>query len=1501
VRRGAAPPSLKRSLRRWPAEAAEEGGGLSLALAWAHAGRCLITLGGMKPSSALCAFSVAAVCAAVAIGQPSISSSAPLPPPNGPRKSDPAWHALVNATLHTAPGKVLKNATVVIRNGRIVSVGADGEAPTGARVWDCKGLHIYPAFVEPYLEVDAPRPGLDAAGRHWNGAITPERSALDGAGITEAAAKELRDMGFGTAAISPRGGIIRGTSAVVSLAKRDADVSQARPEIYASDVYMTCSLEDGSGESLAWASYPGSQMGAIALLRQTFIDADWQSASRAGSAFVWPAGSMDALWRGRGVGVSARNVAGGPGVEEEKALPLVFDCADELEVLRAAKIASEFDRKAVILGSGLEFRRLAAVSGLEDVSFILPMSFPDAPKMASIAEAESIELREMMTWEQAPTNLRRMIDAGETVALTSSKLRGRGKFWENVRTAIRHGVTPDDVMAMVTVNAANAAGVADQVGTIEVGKRANLTITDGDWFDLSRNEKSAKPKIREVWVDGERHEVTAAPGLELEGTWEMTLDPMPPAMTEGKMRLTLGFDGENKLTLSKYSLGEDGKAKVETIKPKEFKLEKNRLSFTFEHQPFGEPGVFISQGVVEGEVIHGEVVRSSGVRGKFVATKSEKPTAIGEWRVSSFEGKEKDPSARDQMYVSITSGSVTLNFIDEKGKRTVIKCDDVKIGPDEKELFELRANQKDEAEVAGRAVTFTHGLEKLGGKGKSTDTVKIDPANPDLLVGEGVMPKEEGQAEAAKHAYTLVRLTDQEIDALRASRRPVGMQGTWQVTLLDDDASHFTGDTKTLVTVDDAGEVTFTGPGVDGKEMTLEATEEKVGDREMSYTLTFPAAGEGEAANTMQVEARRTNDLLWGTLKSEHGTHTWKAARVAVWGDEPGEDDAEILEIATVPERLGNPFGPYTVMEVPAVQNVVVQNATIWTSGPGGNIENGKLVVINGKVEAIAGPDVMYKLPPDTLVIDAKGKHVTPGLIDCHSHTGISGGVNEGGQAVTSEVRIGDVTNPDAISWYRQLAGGITTVNNLHGSANPIGGQNQVNKNRWGSVHPDDLHFEGAIAGIKFALGENVKQGNSPRATTRYPRSRMGVETVIRDRFTAAKEYIARRDAAKEAGIFPVEMKGPVEESYARLQQELAEVDQQREAVTKKIVKDTAAGSGNTRDQVELSALNSKRVDLALDMEAFGTRIDKWNAASSFHRDLELEALAEILEGKRLIHCHSYRQDEILMLCRVAEDFGFKVGTFQHILEGYKVADELAKHSGGASAFSDWWAYKVEVQDAIPQGGPIMHEQGVTVSFNSDSDEMARRMNVEAAKAVKYSVDATGKPTISPEEALKFVTLNPAKQLRIDGQVGSLEKGKDGDFVIWSGNPLSTFSRAEQTWIDGRCFFSLEKDKAGRERITKERARLTQRILGGKKDAKDAGAGGGKPEGDAPEAGRRRRGPRDGAESMMDAAEVMSEATSGARAGPPIDWYLRKHYMELYMRGLPIDSARPGECGCFEQ
>jgi len=332
---------------------------------------------------------------------------------------------------------------------------------------------------------------------------------------------------------------------------------------------------------------------------------------------------------------------------------------------------------------------------------------------------------------------------------------------------------------------------------------------------------------------------------------------------------------------------------------------------------------------------------------------------------------------------------------------------------------------------------------------------------------------------------------------------------------------------------------------------------------------------------------------------------------------------------------------------------------------------------------------------------------------------------------VTAEVRIGDVTNPDAISWYRQLASGVTTVNSLHGSANPIGGQNQVNKVRWGAIHPDHMHFEGAIAGIKFALGENVKQSNwGDDFVTRYPQTRMGVETLIRDRFLAARDYMKRGEKP---------------------------------------------------------------------------------------RDLELEALAEILRGERLIHCHSYRQDEILMLCRVAAEFDFKIGTFQHVLEGYKVADAIKENAIGGSAFSDWWAYKVEVQDAIPYNGALMHAVGVVVSFNSDSDSLVRSLNVEAAKAVKYG----GVPR---EEALKFVTLNPAKQLKVDDRVGSIEAGKHADLALWSGDPLSTYSRCVATWVDGEKLYSEQQDKEHRAFIHKERRRIIAKLLKRKKEKpEDAG------------------------------------------------------------------------------
>ncbi len=421
-------------------------------------------------------------------------------------------------------------------------------------------------------------------------------------------------------------------------------------------------------------------------------------------------------------------------------------------------------------------------------------------------------------------------------------------------------------------------------------------------------------------------------------------------------------------------------------------------------------------------------------------------------------------------------------------------------------------------------------------------------------------------------------------------------------------------------------------------------------------------------------------------------------------------------------------FGFETPPEQP--EYLLVKNATIWTVGPQGTLKNADMLVKRGKIAKI-GKNL--KAPKGALVIDATGKHVAPGIIDAHSHIAISRGVNEGTHAISSEVRIGDVINSDDINIYRQLAGGVTMSHLLHGSANPIGGQNAVIKLRWGAP-PDKLKFDAAKPTIKFALGENVKQSNwGDRFTTRYPQTRMGVEQFFRDAFRAALDY--RREW---------------------------QIYQKKHKKNKNLIPP--------------------------------------------RKNLRLEALLEILDGKRNIHCHSYRQDEILALIRVADDLGFKVQTFTHILEGYKVADAMFKHGSTASTFSDWWAYKFEVYDAIPYNGALMFEQGLVVGYNSDSAELARRLNTEAAKAMKYG-------GVPEEEAIKFVTLNPAKQLEVADRVGSLEPGKDADFVIWSGPPMSTYSRCEQTWIDGRKYFDIELDRQLQKEVARERARLVQKIL----------------------------------------------------------------------------------------
>jgi len=405
----------------------------------------------------------------------------------------------------------------------------------------------------------------------------------------------------------------------------------------------------------------------------------------------------------------------------------------------------------------------------------------------------------------------------------------------------------------------------------------------------------------------------------------------------------------------------------------------------------------------------------------------------------------------------------------------------------------------------------------------------------------------------------------------------------------------------------------------------------------------------------------------------------------------------------------------------------VIKNATILTVTKG-IIQNGSILIRNGKIAEV-GQSV--KEPAGAAVIDAKGMFVTPGIVDCHSHIAVEGDVNEGSVSVTSMVGVGDVINPDDIDIYRDLAGGVTSANVLHGSANPIGGLNQVIKLRWGK-NAEELKFEGAPPGIKFALGENPKRNNfrpPPGIPQRYPESRMGVMDVIRQAFVDAREYKKTWDDYN---------------------------------------KRVAAGDKN---------------------------------AIPPRRDLKLEPLVEVLEGKRYVHSHCYRADETLALMRLAEEFGFRVRTLQHVLEGYRISDEIAAHGAGGSTFSDWWAYKVEAYEAIPYNAAVMTRRGVIVSVNSDSAEEARHLNQEAAKTMKYG-------GMTPNEALRMVTINPAIQLGIDKRVGSIEVGKDADLVLYNHDPLSVYAVAQKVWIDGHLYFDREQDIARRAADDKERKEL---------------------------------------------------------------------------------------------
>jgi len=910
-----------------------------------------------------------------------------LPP--GFRPQPVGVHALVGGKVVVKPGEVIESATVVIRDGIIKAVGMDVSVPADARVWDMKGLTIYAGFIDAYLPLTATNAPvstsetqpvitepLTAGGINFFGApgqrtdrgtpgpgyeiarITPEQRAVHQYSPRERTLTPLRELGFTAGVIAPASGIIRGSSALVTLVEDNPNRIILKP-----DVFQHLALEPRGDEERV---YPASLMGVITTVRQSFFDgqhyvldhADYakRPTERARPEFNL---SLEAL---------------SPAAEGK--MRVMIEPGSALMVDRAARVAAELKLDFAIVSSGQEWRRPDLIKPT-GATFIVPVNFPTLPKLPGEDDWEQISLDQLRAWDWAAENPALLRQQGREIALTTYGLTDRKSFRRNLRLALDRGLSEEDALAALTTVPAKLCGVEKQLGTIEAGKIANLTIVDGQgYFD-------PEAKVREVWIDGR-----------------------------------------------------------------------------------------IYRGPVE---------------------EAKKP-----------------------------------------------KTDDA----------------------------------------------------------EEVTPKKETPKPAEK--------------------KP------------------------------------------DKKEELREAQKKRI--------ARSPLAGRGPITNP---------------------------------------------------------------------PSVLIRNATVWTSSDQGVLTNAQVLVHGGKIQQVG--DFKVELGPNTLVIDGDGRHVTAGLIDAHSHTAILGAVNESSLPSTAMVRISDVVNSETRNIYEQLAGGLTTANLLHGSANPIGGQNQIIKLRDGA-NPEELKFEGAPPGIKFALGENVKQSNaSERNTTRFPQTRMGVRTFHANRFTAAQQYLGAREQF-EAGRLPVPPR----------------------------------------------------------------------------RDLELETIGEIIQGKRWIHCHSYRQDEILAFLRTMEAFNVKVGTLQHILEGYKVADEIAEHGAGASCFADWWAYKFEVFDAIPYAGSLMRDRGVLVSFNSDSSDLARRLNTEAAKSVKFGR--------TPEiEALKFVTINPAVQLRIEARVGSLEPGKDADFVIWSKAPLDSTTVCLQTWIDGKKYFDRALAAERAAALTTEREAL---IAKAKNLAKLAGGGG---------------------------------------------------------------------------
>lgn len=960
-------------------------------------------------------------------------------PSNGAVDNTHTTYAFTYCTLHVSTDEVLNQATLIIKDGKVLKAGTNLEAPKEAIVVNLDGKHIYPAFIDLYSDYGIPPVKKENMGDNpktgayaWNQAIKSDVEAKSVFTHQEKQADELRKQGIGAVLTSSKDGIVRGSGVLVNLSNQKENESMIKDR--AAGFY---SFNKGSSSQL----YPTSLMGSMALLRQTYYDAKWYAESKNPN-------------KETNLSLNAFNIL--------QELPSIIEVSNKYNAIKAKQIGDEFKVKYIIKGAGDEYQRLYDIQNTY-ARFIIPVNFPEAMDVEDPFDAEQVSLTELKHWEMAPANLSTLEKNYVQFCITSADLKDKSQFLNNIRKAVKYGLSEKTALKALTFNPALFIGVQDKIGSLKAGMYANFFICNKFVFEDDAI-------IYETWSNGIKH----------------SYSDLNSPIISGNYQLNLG-------------------------------KEQFRVNILPEQQKY-----------------------------KALITVSDSIKLKGN--------------------LTIKNNLLTLSFL------------------------------RDSINSVRLSGNYTESSKSFSGKGQNSE-------------GEWV-------------EFSLTFISN---DSLKSKPNKVNKI--------------------------DIGKVYY----------------------------PFTAYGESLPETEGLIKD------LWGKFKKRY--------------------DA-----------------------------VLIKDATVWTNEPDSILKEYDVYIVDGKIVRIA-PNIDAPKTAFAKVINAKGLHLTPGIIDEHSHIALYG-VNEWANASSAEARMGDVVNPEDINIYRQLAGGVTTAQLLHGSANPIGGQSVLIKLRWGKG-ADELKYEKAPAFIKFALGENVKHSNglSPD-TKRFPQTRMGVEQVYYDYFTRAKAYKQQIEA------------------FAKLS-------------PKQIVKENLTAP---------------------------------------KRDLGLDALVEILDGKRDITCHSYVQSELNMLLHVADSMRFKVNTFTHVLEGYKVADKIKTHETNASTFADWWAYKLEVMDAIPYNAAMLTKAGVNTAINSDDAEMGRRLNQEAAKTIKYG-------GLTEIQALKLVTINPAKMLHIDDKVGSIKVGKSGDVVLWTDNPMSIYAKVQTTIIDGQIYYDKDEDLKLQADIQKERARIIAKLI----------------------------------------------------------------------------------------